>query len=286
MDNIHLSDEELKRLMRKKIGSGTDGTVYYYQNGYLIKLYHNRMEKLIQMKSVLQEEIKIYQKGDEIINFDEEPITYYQNKEEDIRLRAKEAIFYAIERQKQIKKNFLPQSAVYIENYFAGCLLKRVYGIPIHKLIGLSFNTKQKICFSLTESIKELLEHNIYPIDISNSPFVDNYYYNQKKLIIQKGHSHVFVNPLTLESKIIDLEGKSTLYTERKNHKYEQKVLENYFILILEFFYDIDMKEWEREEDFYAFLTEHGIEEEFVNLFSSSKLNINEMNHFIRSLKK
>ena len=207
MNSIYLTPNDLKN----EIGHGTDGTVYKYNSKYYVKLYHAYVKSILMQAKTSLEETKIYQKNSSSIHMISEPLTYYSYKEEDIRIRPKDAIYLAMKRQENVHRNYLPQAPVYLNHRFAGCLLKKVSGISIHKLMGLPQNIKRKIMTEVLLDIEELLDNNIYPVDLANSPYANTFSF-------EKGHSHILVNPITFSTHIIDLDGKSTIYTEKINN--------------------------------------------------------------------
>ena len=238
MNAIYLIPEDLK----KEIGHGTDGTVYAYNSKYYVKLYHAYVKDILMHAKNSLEETKIYQKNSSSIYTFSEPLTYYSYKEEEIKIRPKDAIYLAMKRQENVLRNDLPQAPVYLNHRFAGCLIKKVSGISIHKLIGLPQNIKRKIMLEVLLDIEELLQNNIYPIDLANSPY-------STTLGFEKGHSHILASPINLSTHIIDLDGKSTIYTEKKNNDYYIRTLNTLNILFLEFYYHLSYDNYETTDE-------------------------------------
>ena len=258
--NLYLTTLEFKNL--KEIGHGTDGSVYLYKNKFLIKLYHKRIYEIMKATKRNNEDIKIYTKGKIQYNdYYANDLAYYSYEEENnIKLHPKEGIKKAIERNNFINLTSLPIGIVYLNGRFAGCIIKRHYGIQIHKLTGLPINMRKRIYLNVLESIKELLKNNVYPIDLANSPFVKKQIILPNQRIITTGHSHILVNPITIKTQLIDLEGKSTIYTEKMNLQFYQQCLDNLKILTLEFLLQIDYEEHkEYIEEIDADLTKKNI---------------------------
>lgn len=241
-DNIlYLTTEDLLKL--KKIGHGTEGSVYEYNKDLLIKIYHKSIQPTFK-DAENDEDVKIYKRGHvEKTNYYDNDLNYYTYKNESIKLLPKEAIFKAIERQKDIELTTLPIGAVYLDGKFAGCVLVRHRGIQLHKLMGLPFNARKKLYLRVLKANAELLKHNIYHRDLSNSPYATKYVKLPDDSIISCGHSHILYNPLADQMNLIDLEGKSTVYTERLEDKYLAQNAADLNALALEFLFKTDYEE-------------------------------------------
>jgi hypothetical protein len=165
-----------------------------------------------------------------------EHITYYRkdddNPEHDTKLAPSEAITAAIRRQKNIKRTQLPLASVYYNHRFIGCVIKKLHGISIHKLMWLPMSAKIKIINSVIDDLDELMQNHVYHRDLSNSPFAGVSYINENgEYIYENGHSHVLVNPLSLKTNIIDLDGKSTIYTERDNNTLKEQCIRELLVI-------------------------------------------------------
>lgn len=248
---LYLKTKDLSKL--KEIGNGTDGKVYSYTKNTLIKLYHSKIKEIVSNYSN-DEDVKIYKTGQNEFksNFYKGNLTYYQydkKTKENIKLLPKDAIKRAIERHDDVKLTSLPIGTVYLNGHFAGCILERKRGIQIHKLTGLPLSLRKKIYLNILKEEAELLKNNIYHLDLSNSPYVKKTFILPNDEIVTTGHSHILVNPITLGTNFIDLEGKSTVYTETKNDKLENQSLSELCILTLEFLLQIDWEELKEEPE-------------------------------------
>jgi hypothetical protein len=283
---LYLTSTELENM--KKIGSGTDGSVYLYNNDLLVKIYHKKQTYFTSRSSKNDDDIKIYDKSAKNFNNPyKDNLSYYSYNDEDIKLRPKEAIFKAIDRQKNIELTALPVGAVYLDGRFAGCLLKRQKGIQVHKLMGLPLNTRKKIYLNILKENAELLKNNIYHCDLSNSPFVEKQVILPDKSILTKGHSHVLVNPLTLKTNFIDLDGKSTVYTERENKKYTRQNAYELNILALEFLLKIDYEEYREDTtELYYELESSNISSAFKDKLVSHDMTMNDLEEMTLKLTK
>lgn len=190
-----------------------------------------------------------------------------------------------INRQDQVKRTHLPKTPVYIDERFAGYLIKRLSGIQIHKLAGMPLKYKKIIMQEVIESVTELLENYIYHVDLANSPIAQSLRVNSRGEIENVGHSHVLVNPITLKANIIDLDGKSTIYTERKREDYERKSMYGLCVLILEFLLNIDFKEYEENiNELLNLLEKMNISKEFIEPLGYCELNIKQAKDFVKSI--
>ena len=283
-----VSDKDLKEL--KKIGHGSDGTVYKYKKNQLIKLYHKNVENIV-TQNQSDDDIKIYKKGENISNnYYANDLKYYSyDKEENeaIKLLPKEGIFKAIERRNDIKLTSLPTGVVYLNGHFAGCLLEKQHGIQIHKLTGMPLSIRTKIFENVLNAEEELLKNNIYHIDLSNSP------YTKKEITLPNGqrtitgHSHILVNPITLNTSFIDLDGKSTIYTEKENDGLKEASLNGLTILALEFLLQLDYEEYKEDpERMYGPLKEIINDHELVDKLVYQEESLEDLKTLVKTLKK
>ena len=280
MSGINIAKEDVRGL--REIGNGTEGRVFKYDNKTLLKLYRIQLKNIFRTDSKYNKYIKIYNK--DTFKFDNNMgyVSYFiNNGDEDLRIRNKDGLKMAIDRQKYINRSMLPIDIVYIDEIFAGCLLKKLNGIQIHKLTGMPIRYKKKIIKSLLLDIEELLDNYIYHIDIANSPYSTSLFIDENDNIrSKKGHSHVLINPITIETNIIDLDGKSTTYMERYNYKLENKCLINLTRLIIEFLLKIDTDEIKETDEVYFELLKLGLDDNIAYKLSNYKIDS------IKKLKK
>ena len=293
--NINLSYDELNSLLEKEIGCGTDGKVIKYDKNRLIKLYHKYIQHYKKNNHALtnndDKDLKIYRKGDYKKNNDSFDMFRFYAKEENgefIRIRNGEAaIKSAKERQLNVKNTHLPQGSVYVDGKFAGCTLMSIKGVQIHKLTGLPFNLKKKIMKKVLLNVKELINNYIYHIDLDNSPFAkDNYFINDQGKRELVGHSHVIINPFTLNPQLIDLDGKSTIYTDSYSKKLEHKSLASFNRLMMEFMLGIDLDDYKDEEDLSLVLEQIGINNKYIDILINDLITYDEIYEFIDSVDK
>lgn len=270
---INLSTDEFKNL--KKVGCGTDGKVFSYTNKILLKIYRENLTKIKKMNELMNKEDKIYERGSlRKIKFDD-PLTYFAyDGSENIRLRSIDALKKAVIKQKHIKRTNLPKGIVKIDNNFAGCIIEKANGTQIHKLTGMPLKYKYKIIKNLLLDVEELLNNNVYHVDLSNSPYAKVGYIDEDdNFKFMNGHSHVLVNPISLKTNIIDLDGKSTKYMERYNEKAENECLYNLCLLLIEFLYKIDTDEIRDIDEIIYRLKDFNLDNDFAQKLANNKFN-------------
>ncbi len=290
-NTLYLKTTDLLTL--KPIGQGTDGKVYKYKKDILIKLFHQAVFNITSHHHNLEEDMKIYQKNDKTNwknSFYTGVLKYYvsDTPETSLLLHSEIALKKIIERQKDIKYTHLPIGSVYLNGYFAGCMLKKIHGIQIHKLIGLPLKYRKKIYLNILKCEAELLKNNIYHCDLSNSPYTDVLISLPDGHTITKGHSHIIVNPFNLQTHFIDLDGKSTIYTEQNNEKLKQKSLEELAKLTTEFLLKVNLDDYkEYPEEMIPELEEHQIYDcNLQQKIYEANMTLEELEQLCLTLKK
>lgn len=289
---VYLTQEEIDNLLKQELGHGTDGRVMRFDRNRMIKLYHkyiNWFKGKYHLNEETDDDIKIYKMGDYKTRSDIfDMFSFYVSEDngEFIRIRnGAAAVASARKRQMRVKNTRLPQDAVFIDGKFIGCTLTAIKGIQIHKLIGLPFSLKKKIMKKVLYNVKELMDNYIYHIDLDNSPFTkDNYFKNEEGKMENVGHSHVLINPITLKPQIIDLDGKSTIYTDAPSKTLEDKSMISFNRLMLEFLLSIDLDEYKNEEDLTYVLSQIGIDVEYIDLLASNSMNFEKTEEFLNNV--
>lgn len=135
----------------------------------------------------------------------------------------------AVKRQKYVENSTLPLAPLYIDDKFGGCVLKHHRGyVDFHNINILPQKVKLKIFKQLIANVKELTDYYIYHLDLNN------------KRIDNEHHSNILISFLG-EQQIIDLDGKSTAYTNVFDPEYYQMTIQSLFSLIAEILFDIDL---------------------------------------------
>ena len=203
---IILTEDDIRKLKNKFIAAGTEGRVYRLGNGLLYKLYRSHEELIKEIGS----------NGDKLVD------SLYSDTN----------ILTAMERQKNVHLTALPQCPIYdYKDKYIGCVLKD-HGLcmPIHSITMLPRKKQISIIKQLLSAVKELCDNNIYPQDLAT------------KEIEGKPHTNILIK-LSGKPEIIDLEGKSTVYSKEKNENLEYLTYVSLTALISEILYDIDAKE-------------------------------------------
>ena len=283
MENLYLAKEDFDKL--KEVGHGTDGCVFKYKKNTLVKVYHKDLIKFDNYDEILTKKDKVY-KGEKIpFKGSVANCNYYLNDDNDvIKIRTEDALKKAVEKQKDVSRTKLPKGAFYINNRFVGVVLDRINGVQIHKLSIMPLKYKYQIIKSLLLDVDELLKNNVYHVDLSNSPYSTKCCTRDKdgNVIAIKGHSHVLVNPLTKKTNIIDLDGKSTIYTEKYSEKFEKACIDNICTLLIEFLYNVDTDDITDDEIYYELLG-RDIDETIANKLAYENFhNIDEMKKVLK----
>lgn len=191
----NITKDELSHL--KVIGEGSEGVVYNAHNGLLYKVYKDSCYTTL-------------------------------DPEHTKKMYSPRIIYTAVERQEDIKNSVLPLGPLYINNKFKGCILKKHSGyVDLHNISILPKKLKLNILRQLIINVKELTDHFIYHLDLSNKNTSNGTHSNI--LISMKGHL-----------QIIDLDGKSTTYTPGYIEEYFQMTLTSLLSLISDLIFDID----------------------------------------------
>ena len=289
---LDLTEEEFRKIQRHEIGHGTDGVVYKYQGGYLIKVYYQNVKEA----SMLAKSTFYDRENPPKFAVEKQHLTFYFKSKDDkdrVRINKEKAIDLIAEKQLKVVKTQLPKKLVYVDGKFVGVLLKKVKVIQIHKLTGAPFKLRKKIALEVIAAVKELLENNIYHEDLGNSPFSETPSPTHGEYNPSYGHSHILLNPFTMKINIIDLEGKSAIYTNYIDKAEEEISLTNLTTLLFEFLYQVDEREYDldgyaNEENYYVQreLVKHGIEEETAKRVAANGFKtIEEAEEIVRKSK-
>lgn len=274
-NNINLSLEELKSL--KVIGQGTEGIVYQYSNDILIKVYRKSLMRINDFDALMIAPDKIYDKDKLKEKKYNEHITFRKKENVGhIKIYSKDAISEIAKRQQNVKRTKLPKGSVFIDGKFAGCFLEKLNGIPIHKLRYMPQKFKLELIRSILLDIEELLEKNIYHLDLDNSPCAETKYMDEKGNIkILRGHSHILINPVKKSTNLLDLDGKSIVYTDYSDDKLKKYSLHSLCLLLLDFLYGVLLNDddFEDSEILEFYLIRQGINKEFANIIANDNIN-------------
>lgn len=170
---VNLTSEELIAINHKIIAEGSEGVLYAAPGKKLYKIYKKPIEKVAEFEKDLKE---------------------------------------ALLRQENVHLTSLPEGMVLVDDYPAGCILNRfICHENIDKMNYYRKEAQYKILKGLILRVKELVENQIYPLDLNN----------QNLLYEEKGN--VLVSK-TGKVEIIDLDRSSAAYTPNRLRHYENFV--------------------------------------------------------------
>ena len=255
----------------KKIGQGTDG-VCYRQGKKVYKIYHTSHKVNLVAPIVLDSSgVRVPNKEDfKTMKTSYGSIIQYVTEDE-TRLSTENGLLKAIELGNSIKGTNLPSDIIYINGVARGCVYPYYKHVSsIHKSYRRSLKTRLKICMSLYEKVKELVDNNIYPIDLAQK---------SRERLFDKRKCNVFLS-FRNEPIIIDLDGKSALYTETHNKTFEEKTCHSLMTLMLEIITREDLQEDMNDEDFDTvrfYLKNNGLSLESIEKFFDCNMNMEDV---------
>ena len=229
MKAIKLSNSEYENIKntKKNIGSGVDGSIYRIDKDTIFKFYH-KVNNIINIPNVTLDD-----DGVNISDFKSlRPYNKVKNTEnilyrdsDGVILTREDAIYKAMEKQKNVKLTALPKNIIYVKKKIVGCEYKYYPNrLGIYASAYLPLKQRLVICKRLLEKVKELLDNNIYPVTLAqrnpNVPF-------------KRDGSNVLIG-LDLDPVIIDLDGISALYSDSFSSKFYTKASSTLSTLILE----------------------------------------------------
>ena len=231
MNSVHISEKDLDKY--KLIGKGTEAKVYKVNSDLLYKIYtiplRDENKDVNGIYTVDDEGVKVVNSKGKVSIKNVDPYPYYIDHSGVKKVYDQRVIYDAMQRQENINGTTLPLAPIYLDGKFKGCVLKRHHPyINMHSLFLLPKSTKLKILSNLLKKVKELTDNNIYHCDLANYK-VDEY-----------THSNVLINPFTLNTEIIDVDGKSTVYSKQYNQSLCNTTYLNYNLLLIKYLFDID----------------------------------------------
>ena len=279
-EDVYLSRTDVLDLQKRLIGKGTDGCVYDVGHGYLYKIYHDEsFFSDIKVRHPFldgfeDDDIKIAQKG--MYSSIKEFYPHFKYVDTNgVRIGGEEAIYLAIEKQKYIKKTQLPLAPIFVNSRFKGCVLKKhSYHCQLHSLTFLPGRYKAKIMLSILDSIEELLDNNIYHLDVSNYP-------DDKS---KTTHSNILVSMLGVP-QLIDVDGKSTFFLEHNSDTLLSHCLTGLNFLFLQFYYDLDVPDEMLDDDFWMFgqeLEKRNVPDEYIDSLLYRECDISGMRKILK----
>ena len=270
-----LTEEKIKKL--KLVNKGTDAKLYKLSSNLLLKLYYTDKKIVLNNND---DDVKTTKPTR--FNNSTAFLSYCYDAN-GVRLGYDKIIEMAKRKQFEIKNTILPINPVYINHHFRGCIIKYHHNYyPISCFSFLPQKIKLKILKNLLAKIKELLNNNIYPIDL----------YNKQNSNLP--HNNIVIN-FSLNSQIVDLDGKSVAYTEKFNPEFYKKSLFELSTLLLEFLFDQELEDYYLEFDQYQeyyqkyFYERFNIPQKYIDNLLSNNIDLDVIEDFVDyelSLKK
>lgn len=283
---VNLTNEEFVKLIEKnkKVGEGTEG--YVIKKGKEVyKIYKDTKEYTVFPKTastqVDQDGVRLYDKSEysnkQGVTRDNRLIKYTDSDE--TKLSSSEALERVVERGTKVTGSRLPSKIILVDGIVRGCVYP-YYGFctSIYNSMRHSFKSRINTCKKLIEKVKELIANNVYPVDLCQKNVANPY---------DKNFSNVFLN-IKGEPIIIDLDGKSTLYTELYNPNYERLSCVTLSTLILEIMCRADLQAMVAEEDMdsvYEVLGEIGLDDEQINKYINMQIMTDDIDNIMESIE-
>lgn len=286
IEPLFLKKKDIDNLNERnlEIGRGTDGIVYktghFKTRNELYKIYYSTSSFLDDVRYKQELDAEGVNIADNRRLFNEKcisnPICYYDK--EDVRIAGENAVYNAIERQENINRTYLQKRPIYVGTRFSGAVLHyHRCCVPITYLKACPLRIQLWTLKELLLANKELIDNNIYPVDLKvnpNQPRTDN-------VLISWG-----LRPVP---HIIDVDGKSAVYTEVPNVHYERKSYFSYKSLLLEILFDVNVETCEEEDLCFKKLElrNEGLSEDMVNslLYKDNLLDFYELNGLLEDVK-
>ena len=131
----------------------------------------------------------------------------------------------------------------------------------------------------LLNKVQELIDNNIYPVDLCQKG-INNLY--------DKNYANVLLNYKN-EPILIDLDGKSALYSEVPNELYNKHTCTTLSNLIFEILTREDIQEDYNDEDYDAirqYLTKAGLTDELVERFLENEMSMEDISESIDLMER
>lgn len=286
LEPLYLTSKDIDILKKKKLelGRGSDGVIYKtgcFKTRYdLYKIYHHSIDtKSCNYKQIFDSDGVNIANNRDFLNHNTSytKMSYYDKN--GVKINGVNAVYQAIERQNNIKRTYLQKRPIYINGHFNGTVLHyHKFCISLSFLQLYPFKIQVWALKELLLSIKELVDNNIYHIDLG---FRANDYQKNDNVLISIG------KPMP---HIIDIDGKSAIYTEMPNLKYYKKTLNSYKGILLGIFFRVNTDNMLDEDLFYleTKLKENQIPLEMLHILLNDYklLDFYELNRFLDDIKE
>ena len=269
----------------KKIGEGTEGICFRYGNE-IYKIYKKLLEepktKIFIEPQYDSDGVRIYKKEDfRNVKYSNNPnrLIKYITQDGTV-LHNEQALNIAIDRGHKIVGTKIPQKIIYVNGVARGCVYPYYrFTKSIYSAYRKTFKKRLKICRMLLNKVQELIDNNIYPVDLCQKG-INNLY--------DKNYANVLLNYKN-EPILIDLDGKSALYSEVPNELYNKHTCTTLSNLIFEILTREDIQEDYNDEDYDAirqYLTKAGLTDELVERFLENEMSMEDISESIDLMER
>lgn len=220
---------------------------------YILNLTSEDLEYLKQIG--FGAEATVYQIRDKIIKLYEEP------DEKNIK-----KIKYLSKMQKYVKRTKFPIGIAKIDNKFMGCVQEYHQNYFEMSILDYSMFIDQILFFfkEFLESIKELTDYNLYPIDLF--------------------YSNVLVRFINRDVKIIDLDKDGLVIKQEPNARLLNKSLKLYLSTILESLYYKDVFD-KSYKNYTILINKYPFDNDIANTILNDKLSYEFLFEFLNYIK-
>lgn len=283
IEPLFLTTADIEKMKKKKLelGRGTDGIVFrtgkFKTRNRLYKIYHNHSTSYDCLYQTVYDDegvnIADNRRYFRMTNASRFKTNYY-NKD-GVRIYGIDAVYKAIERQENIHLTHLQKRPIMVDDHFRGTVLHyHRHHIPIYNMHIFPLSLQLDIFKQLILAVEELIDNNIYHIDLSLKPETD--YREANVLISIKRHP---------APAIIDVDGKSAIYTEEPNKEYKTLSLKTLKSLITNILFEINYQEIEELDFDYieSKLRDIGINFDIISqiLDIDKLIDIDELSNFL-----
>lgn len=282
-DNVYFTKDELNDFIanHKKIGEGTEGICFKCGNE-IYKIHKKTIEpaqyRPIDNPVFDDSGVRIYKRSDFVrIDSSKNPnkVINYKTKDGTV-IHNEQALQIAIERGNRIIKSKTPQRIIYVNGVVRGCVYPYYkHASSIYKAYLKTYKTRLKICKSLIDKVKELVDNNIYPVDLCQK---------MPSRLFDKNYANVLLS-FKNEPIIIDLDGRSTYYTEIPNSAYLTSTCWTLAYLVYEIITREDIQEDYKDENYdmiREYLSEYGLTSDIIKRFLDRELTMDDIDESIR----
>lgn len=298
---IRLTSKEIEEIKNKNkmVGSGSEATLY--KVGPNVYKFYNDKDPVIKIDNAILDDdgvnVSCYKRLRNISKKDDNRILTYKDNDGVI-LAKEEAIIKAIESGSKVKLSYLPNNIIYEDNKAIGCVYpyyKNTLGV--YSAAYVSERLKLMACKDLVSKVDELLENNIYPLNLDKRNVSNPIKRDECDVLLEHGFNYGV--------HIVDLDGNSTLYTESYSHNKTSLVLSSLASMVLEILTKIKIYEDKLSDDDFVFdgngysyyqeyvnkhineMVKYGIPEKLaLKYYEYGKLEMNDIKRLIRSVEK